>query len=127
MMNRLSLLAAAAGAFFTVSSVVPLAALPSPPRLFDGASQIEKAQVTLKFKTWRGHRGYRYKRPGYRRHTDGFWYPNAAFTVRVAPPAVRFGTRHVRWCRERYRSYRVSDNTYVIRAGVRRACRSPYR
>ncbi|TKT45977.1 BA14K family protein [Rhizobiaceae bacterium LC148] len=30
---------------------------------------------------------------------------------------TRLPTRHVDWCSARYRTYRVSDNTYVPRAG----------
>ncbi|MEP7452489.1 hypothetical protein [Phyllobacterium sp. SB3] len=32
---------------------------------------------------WNGHRGYREKRSGYRRGHDGWWYPRAAFIIRV--------------------------------------------
>lgn len=75
---------------------------------------------------WHGHRGYRYERPGYRRHHDGWWYPGAAFAagaiigggVAHRPHA----SAHVRWCASRYRSYRVSDNTYQPNHGPRRQC-----
>nr|WP_265518205.1 BA14K family protein [Nitratireductor luteus] len=30
------------------------------------------------------------------------------------------------WCRDRYRSYRASDNTFQPYKGPRRICRSPY-
>jgi hypothetical protein len=33
---------------------------------------------------------------------------------------------HVRWCYDRYRSYRAWDNTYQPYNGPRRQCRSPY-
>jgi len=80
-----------------------------------------------------GHRGYRDRRSGYRRHNDGWWYPLAAFgagaviggAVSGSRPAMG-GSRHVQWCSERYRTYRASDNTYVPRAGVRATCSSPY-
>lgn len=78
-----------------------------------------------------GYRGYDNRRPGYRRHSDGRWYPLAAFALGAvvggamnAPSAN--SSRHVQWCTERYRTYRASDNTYVPRAGVRAQCRSPY-
>ncbi|UWU28492.1 cell surface protein [Rhizobium sp. WSM1274] len=29
--------------------------------------------------TWRGYQGFRTERPGTRRHSDGYWYPLAAF------------------------------------------------
>ncbi len=85
---------------------------------------------------YRGHRGYRYHRPGYRRHGD-FWFPPAAFITgaivggALSSPStgvrVRdYGSSHVQWCTDRYRSYRPSDNTFQPYNGPRRACRSPY-
>lgn len=52
----------------------------------------------------------------------------------VAPPPVIYPVRpayglsraHVDWCYSRYRSYRVSDNTFQPYHGPRRACISPY-
>jgi hypothetical protein len=80
---------------------------------------------------YNGHRGYRSHRPGYRLH-NGYWYPLAAFAAgaiiggAVSRPSVGSSSAHVRWCSERYRTYRASDNTYVPRAGVRAVCNSPY-
>ncbi|MFB2550854.1 BA14K family protein [Ensifer soli] len=88
---------------------------------------------------YNGHRGYRYARPGYRRHNDA-WFPLAAFgagaiiggaladrpRVYVDPPVRRVGNSHVEWCMNRYRTYRASDNSYVPRAGYRAQCVSPY-
>lgn len=36
------------------------------------------------------------------------------------------GDAHVRWCYNRYRSYRAWDNTFQPYHGPRRQCRSPY-
>lgn len=86
---------------------------------------------------YRGHRGHRHYRPGYRRH-DGFWFPPAAFITGAivggaiaSQPAPRtrvrdYGSAHVDWCYDRYRSYRASDNTFQPYNGPRRQCRSPY-
>jgi len=94
---------------------------------------------------YNGHRGSRERRPGWRRHNDA-WFPPAAFIAgaiiggalsrqaspppppvyRAAPP-VRVSDAHIRWCYDRYRSYRASDNTFQPYNGPRRACRSPYR
>lgn len=101
---------------------------------------------------YNGHRGYRHYRHGYRRHGD-FWFPPAAFALgaiiggviataprydyyvpryyerRVVPaPAYRYDnpSAHVRWCYNRYRSYRAWDNTYQPYHGPRRQCWSPY-
>ncbi|PWJ85688.1 BA14K-like protein [Pseudaminobacter salicylatoxidans] len=84
---------------------------------------------------YRGHRGYRYYRPGYRYH-DGWWFPGAAFlggaivgSMLAAPPPRRYyrgESAHVRWCYNRYRSYRAYDNTFQPYNGPRRQCISPY-
>jgi len=83
-----------------------------------------------------GHRGYRSYRHGYRRHSDGWWYPLAAFGAgAIIGGAISnerrtsyegINPRHYDWCYARYRSYRSSDNTYVPRAGYRAECLSPY-
>ena len=80
-----------------------------------------------------GHRGYRYHRPGYRRHGE-FWFPAAAFlagalitgAINADRPRVRTGSAHVAWCYDRWRSYREYDNSYQPFNGPRRQCRSPY-
>lgn len=85
---------------------------------------------------YNGHRGYRHHRPGYR-HYNGYWFPPAAFALGViigqganrVEPGVRPGytsPAHVNWCSNRYRSYRVYDNSWQPNYGPRRECRSPY-
>jgi hypothetical protein len=83
---------------------------------------------------FRGHRGFRNYRPGYRRHGDR-WFPAAAFlggailgNVLGAQPRVRYraSNAHVEWCQSRYRSYRLSDDTFQPYNGPRRRCNSPY-
>ena len=84
---------------------------------------------------WRGHRGHREYRPGYRRHGD-FWFPPAAFiagaiiggAIASQPPPRQYyrGDPHLEWCYARYRSYRSSDNTFQPYHGPRRQCHSPY-
>lgn len=86
---------------------------------------------------YRGHRGSRHARPGYRRHGD-YWFPPAAFALGAivggaiaSQPAPRervrdYGSAHVDWCYGQYRSYRASDNTFQPYNGPRRQCRSPY-
>lgn len=82
---------------------------------------------------YRGHRGYRYARPGYRNH-NGYWFPLAAFGAgAIVGGAIANdrgyvgGGSHVNWCANRYRSYRAYDNTYQPYGGPRRQCMSPYR
>jgi BA14K-like protein len=83
---------------------------------------------------YRGHRGYRYYRPGYREY-NGFWFPLAAFAAgavvagAVNQPDVVYrdgGSAHVQWCYDRWRSYRAYDNTYQPYNGPRQQCISPY-
>ncbi|GLS29650.1 BA14K-like protein [Mesorhizobium albiziae] len=81
---------------------------------------------------YNGYRGYRDYRPGYRVY-NGWWFPAGAFVAGAiiggalaAPPAVSSGNAHVRWCYDRYRSYRASDNTYQPYNGPRQQCISPY-
>lgn len=76
-----------------------------------------------------GYRGIRYYKHGYRRY-NGWWYPPAAFSVRViiGKPNYRYAlpSRHVSWCDWRYKTYRAWDNTYVPKVGYRAQCVSPY-
>lgn len=81
---------------------------------------------------YNGRRGYRTKRPGYRYH-NGYWFPAAAFIAGAViggavanQPSTRLSSAHVRYCADRYRSYRASDNTFQPNAGPRQQCRSPY-
>lgn len=84
---------------------------------------------------YRGHRGYREYRPGYKRHGN-YWYPAAAFIAGAAISGiianqqprvvVREGNSHTAWCYDRYRSYRASDNTFQPYNGPRQQCYSPY-
>lgn len=105
---------------------------------------------------YNGFKGYRHHRPGFQRHSDGWWYPEAAFknirpappvharpplsnhidqprpgpnrplVQRPAPPRAALSDRHIRWCSQQYRSYRPSDNSFAVRRGERRSCISPF-
>ncbi len=79
-----------------------------------------------------GHRGYRQHRSGYREF-NGWWFPAAAFIAGAIisesinqAPVLHGGNAHVRWCSDRYRSYRAWDNTFKPYYGPRRLCHSPY-
>ncbi|MHA6684205.1 BA14K family protein [Mesorhizobium sp. A556] len=80
---------------------------------------------------WKGYTGRRDRRRDYRRHSDGFWYPLAAFGLGAAIGGVianqpQRGNAHVQWCYGQYRSYRASDNTFQPYNGPRKQCYSPY-
>jgi hypothetical protein len=80
-----------------------------------------------------GYRGNFGPRPGYV-YYNGYWFPGAAFAagvateraVRVLPPVPVITTAHVRWCYERYVSYRTWDDTFQPYVGPRQHCWSPY-
>lgn len=81
---------------------------------------------------YNGHRGYRTYHRGYRRH-NGYWFPPAAFVAGaiIGGAMANSGTRtvssaHVQWCQNRYRSYRMSDDTFQPYNGPRQRCHSPY-
>jgi hypothetical protein len=82
---------------------------------------------------YRGHRGYRDYRRGYREY-NGFWFPLAAFAagaivsgaINDQPVYRGGGDAHVQWCYDRWRSYRAYDNTYQPYNGPRQQCYSPY-
>lgn len=138
---------------FAVGTAVPVAAAPVfVPNAPAVTSDVVEAQYRREFRRdrdrrdrgrferrgnqayWRGHRGYRHQRPGYRQY-NGWWFPPAAFIAGAIiggamnqPPAARpgAGSAHVQWCYDRWRSYRASDNTYQPYNGPRRQCVSPY-
>jgi hypothetical protein len=87
---------------------------------------------------YNNHRGYRDRRAGYREY-DGWWFPPAAFIVGAIfggtmhqQPGYRLqhgyalSAEHVGWCQNRWRSYRISDNSYQPYNGPRRICTSPF-
>lgn len=52
---------------------------------------------------------------------------NSGRQPHYAPPATTYLSRaHIDWCHNRWRSYRVSDNSYQPYNGPRRICSSPY-
>jgi len=48
------------------------------------------------------------------------------FQRRRTQPVQSNQPPHIRWCEERYRSYRARDNSFGISGGGRRQCISPY-
>ena len=64
--------------------------------------------------------GYHYRSP--------FWLsaPFIGGSVVIGGTGYRYGNRHVRWCMDRYRSYKPRYNTWVTYGGEVRQCISPY-
>lgn len=137
----------AAGALsmaLALTSVIPAQAVTFARVPVPEASAVEKVQYRYERRDrrdryerrtdrrWHGHRGYRDYRPGYRRHSDGWWYPLAAFGLgaaiggAIANQPQAGGGSHTRWCANRYRSYRAYDNTFQPYNGPRQQCVSPY-
>ena len=85
-MKRTALFAAAFGAVIGIAAVAPAEAMPTPTPTVSRSTDVTQARVVVRYGYWRGHRGYRYARPGYRVY-NGFWYPAIAFgpTVVVRP------------------------------------------
>jgi len=66
-------------------------------------------------------------------YNNGYYnngYYNGGYYVQPAPRryyrAQRLSSAHVQWCYDRYRSYRVRDNTFQPYNGPRQQCWSPY-
>jgi hypothetical protein len=137
-------IAAAMAVAMFATSFVPATAMPLPKVGVSQASDVEQVQYQRDRRDRRGwhngHRGHRYERRGYRRHSDGWWYPLAAFGAGAIiggaiandgysqPRYTESGInpRHVDWCHARFRSYRSYDNTYQPNYGPRKQCLSPY-
>lgn len=155
MKRIISVVSAAAIAVTSLAtSIVPASAVPIVPVQSTNSSDVIKVQtarhqrgeVRRHFNRrhfsrdrhrpgwYHGHRGHRHYRRGYRRHSDGWWYPLAAFgagaiiggAIANQPAPRGVSNSHVEWCYARYRSYRASDNTFQPYNGPRRACISPY-
>ncbi|WP_417671742.1 BA14K family protein [Roseibium sp.] len=129
-----------AAAVIVTGLVGPASAIPAIPMPGPAAAEIpglvSKAKTTVRFgfylynghPYYSGHRGFPYRRPGWR-HYNGWWFPPQAFgpTVRPRYPVARHLSRaHYDWCFRKYRSYRARDNTFQPYHGPRKACRSPY-
>lgn len=150
MRKVISAVCAAVFSVTAVLSVAPASAAPvRAPMKLEQASDVQQVQHRRGYyhyhgrPYYNGHRGYRYQRPGWRSY-DGWWFPPAAFITgaivggALAQPAPVYrqpapvyrqpsGSAHVRWCYDRYRSYRAYDNTFQPYNGPRQQCYSPYR
>jgi hypothetical protein len=102
-MKRTSIVAIALGSLMGVSAVIPAEAMPPvPTQTVNRTTDVQQAaRVIVKYGRWRGHRGYRYRRPGYRMY-NGFWYPPAAF----GPVIVVKPRRAWYWCGPRWNRHR---------------------
>jgi hypothetical protein len=103
-MNRIAIVATALSALIGISAAAPAEAMPAPTPTVHRSTDVQQARVVVRYGYYRGHRGYRYRRPGYRFY-GGFWYPPVAFgpTVVIRPGRAWY------WCGRpghRHRCYR---------------------
>jgi BA14K-like protein. len=139
-----SLAAMGLAAAMAATSYMPAQAMPLPTApVAQKSTDVEQVQYRRYHRHYdrpgyyRGHRGYRHHRPGYRYH-NGYWFPLAAFTAGAiiggaiaAPPAAPrasggLNPRHYQWCAARYRSFDSYSNTFQPYNGPRQTCYSPY-
>ncbi|AQX28573.1 MULTISPECIES: BA14K family protein [unclassified Bartonella] len=98
-----------------------------------------------------GFKGYRHYRHGYRKYSDGWWYPEKAFVVYTYSdvkdtPLNAISTQkynptvfsslekkelwsvkgHIDYCKARYLSYNQNDNSYQPFHGPRKQCFSSF-
>lgn len=100
-MRKISICAAVLGVAMGLSSITA-EAMPLPTPTVNRSTDVQQvAKVVVRYGYYRGHRGYRYRRPGYR-YYGGFWYPPVAF----APVVVVRPGRAWYWCGPRWNRHR---------------------
>ena len=122
------------------AAAAPLAAGPVRsalvPSVSEGRTDITPVHSSER-RYWKKKRNYRrhyrdhrrYDRRYHRRVRPRLYLPPLYPNYRYYEPRryqQRLGSRHVRWCYNRYRSYRAWNNTFQPYHGPRRQCRSPY-
>ncbi|MBB3132623.1 hypothetical protein FHS26_000318 [Rhizobium pisi] len=80
-MPRLASSTVALGALLPLTAMVPARAAPVQSIHVPAVSNVKMVQNEAHAGTWHGYQGFRTERPGTRRHSDGYWYPLAAFGV----------------------------------------------
>lgn len=122
-----------ASVFFAVclscsAGITASVAQPMPAPLTGQLTANSGSVQTVQYYDYRYDRR-RWDRPRYRPHNryDRRYYrPGPVYRYRPAPIYRGRANAHVRWCYNRYRSYRAYDNTYQPNYGPRRQCYSPY-
>jgi hypothetical protein len=100
-MKTPAIIVAALGTALGLAAIAPAEAMPNAAPNVEQSTDVQQAKVVVKLGYWNGHRGYRYRRPGYRLH-NGFWYPPAAFKFVVKPHRHR----HWYWCGPKHHRHR---------------------
>jgi hypothetical protein len=146
MYKRLILPACLAGLAGMVSLAAPAVSAPfpaNPPLLqIEGGTSASVEEVRHRPRADR--RALRYdrrihgdrclRRYGSCRHYYGGYYYRTPWWLIAAPfvgaqiviGGKNYGSRHVAWCEDRYRSYNRRNNTWISYSGEVRQCDSPY-
>ncbi|MGO7536028.1 cell surface protein [Rhizobium leguminosarum] len=80
-MLRLAPSTVALSALLALTSIIPAQAAPAQAVRPPAVSGVKMVQYKPHPGSWHGYQGFRTERPGTRRHSDGYWYPLAAFGV----------------------------------------------
>jgi len=100
-MMRNSIVALALGGLMGFSALAPAEAMPLANPVVKQSTDVQKARVVIRYGYYRGYRGYRVRRPGWRFY-GGYWYPPVAF----GPAIVVAPRRAWAWCGPRWRRHR---------------------
>lgn len=93
--------------------------------------------LDVRHREWRRERHgnrMRHRTHRYRHYHGGYWYDNPWWVLPFVGAGIAlstrdydgYGSRHVEWCLDRYRSYNVRTNTWVSYSGRVHQCVSPY-
>ena len=136
--TTLATLACAAGLAMGLAAVAPAHAAGPAAAMSEartalvplvGSANVVEAQYRDRRYSDRHWRGPRHRDRRHYRSGPGFFFHFGTPAPRYAPPprrTHRLPAAHVRWCHNRYRSYRAWDNSFQPYHGPRRQCRSPY-
>jgi hypothetical protein len=139
MMKHSLIALAALGAGLIGFSAAEAQALPvQKPVIETDATSSLLAEV--KHRNWQQNRHgdrRRYRSQRFRHYHGGYWYDNPWWILPMVGAGIVLGNRdryddgygssHVEWCMNRYRSYNVRTNTWVAYSGRVHQCVSPYR
>jgi hypothetical protein len=134
--SLIALAALGAGLVGFSASEASAFSVPKPVFESDSASSLH-VDVNHKKYYWKRH-GKRHHRRShrYRHYHGGYWYDNPWWIFPMVGAGIAlsnrdryydgYGSNHVEWCLNRYRSYNIRTNTWVSYSGRVHQCISPY-
>lgn len=127
------------------SAMTPISSATSGPAAVEGNANIQMAQMNSNRNDRRMRTSWSRNRDGNRctrrngncrYFRNGYYYENAWWTLPLIIGGTigalnysddgGYGSRHVEWCSDRYRSYNPRNNTWVAYSGNVNQCNSPY-